>query len=211
MRPATILFAKAPIPGRVKTRLAALLGFERAAALHAAFVRDMLEKLHSLSDITDLELHTDMATDAWPEHSVTRKMQSDGHLQLKMFHALKYALQEGRTRAMIVGSDAPTLPCSHLRILLESTADVALGPSEDGGYYAISSRKVHPEMFRGVTWSTSAALEQTEQAVRLCGLTVERGAMWHDVDEPADLLRLARTPALPRHTAAWLLEQRLLQ
>src|SRR5689334_1007785 len=114
MRPAIILFARAPVPGRAKTRLAALLGDEAAALLHAAFVRDMLEKTSALSAAADLELHTDNVTDAWLDIPVTRRVQVEGGLELKMFHALRAALGEGRSGVMIVGTDAPSVPLEHL-------------------------------------------------------------------------------------------------
>jgi hypothetical protein len=103
----------------------------------------------------------------------------------------------GRPQAIILGSDSPTLPRGHIQRLLDSAADVALGPCEDGGYYAIACRRVHPEMFDGVQWSTPHVLEQTERAVRASGLSLERGDLWYDVDGPKDLARLMREPALP--------------
>jgi glycosyltransferase A (GT-A) superfamily protein (DUF2064 family) len=127
MRPAIILFAKAPLAGHVKTRLEDSLGQDATLALHEAFVLDMLDKLLTLSDFADIELHTDMKTDAWKRARVTAGEQFEGDLGLKMLHALSAGLSAGREQVCIVGSDAPTLPVSHLRILLASPADVALG------------------------------------------------------------------------------------
>lgn len=195
-----ILFAKAPVPGAVKTRLEILLGPHRASEFHAACVRDMLKMLVSFRAVADIELHTDTSTDAWPEAVVARNLQAPGDLGLRMFHALERALAAGRPQAMIIGGDAPTLPRAHLEGLLASPADVAFGPAEDGGYYAIACRRVQPEMFRGVDWSTAATLEQSERAARECGLTVARGATWYDIDAPEDLFRLAARAEAP----AWL-------
>lgn len=192
-----ILFAKAPMPGRVKTRLAAAIGAEQAAELYRAFVADAISKLAEFRDVADIELHTDTSTDAWTEQGVARDLQVAGGLELKLLHALAAALQSGRPQAMILGSDSPTLPRGHIQRLLDSAADVALGPCEDGGYYAIACRRVHPEMFGGVEWSTPHVLEQTERAVRATGLSVERGDLWYDVDGPDDLARLMKEPALP--------------
>jgi rSAM/selenodomain-associated transferase 1 len=200
-----ILFAKAPIPGRVKTRLAATIGAEHAAELYRAFVTDTIAKLAEFRDFADIELHTDTLTDAWSEPDVTRDLQAPGGLELKLLHALGGAIQSGRPQAIILGSDSPTLPRGHIQRLLDSAADVALGPCEDGGYYAIACRRVHPAMFAGVEWSTPHVLEQTERAVRATGLSVERGDLWYDVDGPEDLARLMQEPALPSCTsqAVW--------
>jgi uncharacterized protein len=192
-----ILFAKAPVPGRVKTRLAAAVGAEHVAGLYRAFVADTIAKLAEFKDSADIELHTDIPTDAWIDSGVTRDLQAAGGLELKLLHALTGAIQSGRPQAMILGSDSPTLPRGHIQRLLDSAADVALGPCEDGGYYAIACRRVHAEMFAGVEWSTPHVLEQTERAAQAAGLSVERGDLWYDVDGPEDLARLMRASALP--------------
>jgi glycosyltransferase A (GT-A) superfamily protein (DUF2064 family) len=90
---------------------------------------------------------------------------------------------------MVVGSDAPAIPEGHLRMLLASTADVALGPTEDGGFYAIATRRTHSAMFTGVEWSSGLELRQTIRACEACGLTVELGPRWFDIDTPEDLER----------------------
>jgi len=195
-----ILFAKAPVAGHVKTRLAAEIGARRAAELHRAFVADSLAKLKEFTSAADLQLHTDIPTDAWSELDVARDLQIPGGLQLKLLHALGQRLAAGRPQVIIFGSDSPTLPHAHVRKLLDSAADVALGPCEDGGYYAIACRRIHPDMFAGVEWSTPDALEQTERAARACGLSVERGDLWYDVDGPEDLARLMAEPELPSST-----------
>jgi len=197
MRPAIILFAKAPIAGHVKTRLEPALGTQATLALHEAFVLDMIEKLLPLGG---LEVHPDIATDVW----LPSQLQAPGDLGEKMLHAL-----DGRP-ACIIGSDAPTLPVTHVEALLASPADIALGPCEDGGFYAISCRRTHPEMFRGVEWSSASTLKQTEEAARRSRLTVERGPAWYDVDRIEDLRRLRDEPALPKHTRLWFNANKLL-
>lgn len=203
MLPVIILFAKAPVPGRVKTRLSPAIDLASAAELHRAFVLDMVESLLPLSETAELELSTDISTPAWPEVPVRRSLQAGGDLGARLYSAVSRALGLGRPRAVVLGSDSPTLPPAAVVELLAADADVALGPTEDGGYYGIACRRVHPEMFAGVRWSTPHTLADTALAVRRCGLSVAFGAPWFDVDEPSDLERLRQLPALPRHTAAW--------
>jgi rSAM/selenodomain-associated transferase 1 len=198
-----ILFAKSPLPGRVKTRLLPTLSPELAADLHSAFVRDMINRFHDLRG-THFELHTDTESDAWQDLAVTRKVQIRGDLGLKMVHALGVGLASGYDRVVIVGSDAPTVPVAHVTNLLESTADVALGPATDGGFYAIAARKTHECMFDGVTWSQADTMARTVHAIHRTGLTVELGAEWFDVDEPDDLEILLAASDVPPHTAACL-------
>jgi len=182
IRPTIIVFAKAPVAGRVKTRLRLPPG--EAARLHDRFVRAAV--LLCLDLDADVELHTDEPTGAWADLPVRRGLQVPGDLGAKMLAAL-------RSRSgpvMIVGSDAPTLPAGHLRRLLASPADVALGPTEDGGYYAILARRTADGMFEGVEWSSGRELEQTIRAAKKAGLSVETGDVWFDVDTPEDLRRV---------------------
>jgi hypothetical protein len=186
-RPLIILFARRPAIGRVKTRL----GLEPASALrlHHAFVRDALRMLEELKDV-DVELSTDEICDEWAEWRGARSVQRGGDLGRRMFGALACAIRAGRPKAMILGSDSPGLPRRHVLELVESRRDVAIGPTEDGGYYAIACRRVHAEMFSGVRWSCESSLKDTVRAIEACGFTVEVGSGWFDVDTPADLARL---------------------
>ena len=179
---AILLFAKAPVPGQVKTRLCPPLSPEQAAKLHRIFVAGTIRKTAAIAPV---QLYTDIPTDAWTEFIVARKLQCAGSLGARMFAAFSASCLP----AMILGCDAPHLPESHIGTLMKSEADVALGPAEDGGYWGIHCRRIHPQMFDGVEWSTRRACEQTMNASRACGLTVELGPLWWDVDTPADLAR----------------------
>jgi uncharacterized protein len=199
MPPVLIIFAKAPAPGKVKTRLVPPLSLEGAALLHDAFVRDTIELCQRVAALT-LELHTNIETDAWSDLEVPRKLQYEGDLGLKMLKALEHALQSGAPRAVVLGSDSPHLPPGHLGSLINSEADIVLGPSEDGGYYAISARRTHPQMFAHVRWSTSHALADTLTACAACHLTTALGPSWFDIDTPAELDRLIHSERIPPNT-----------
>lgn len=209
VRPVIALFAKAPVPGAVKTRLAPALGPTGAADLYQCFVRDALELLLRFQDRADVELHTDVLSDSWAEYGVTQQPQSQGDLGARMLYAIGKGLNAGRALAMIVGADSPGLPPPYIGALLESEADVTLGPTSDGGYYGIACRKIHRAMFAGIPWSTPAAAEATIRAARACGMSVALAPEYYDIDEPPDLALLARTP-LPTHTAGWVVRNRTL-
>ena len=183
MKPLIAVFAKAPIAGRVKTRLVPPLTPQQAAELHERLVADVWQRLPG--DALR-ELHTDQPTSAWPDIS-PRRLQSSGDLGARMFHALQTGLAAGHPRVAIVGGDIPEFPTSYLDRLLNAEADVALGPTFDGGYYAIICRRISPAMFDGVRWSTAHALADTLAACARAGLATFTGEPWHDVDRPEDL------------------------
>lgn len=192
-----ILFAKAPRVGQVKTRLIPALGADGAAKLHEAMVEHAWSRLRSAG--ADCELHTDVPTGAWI-HIHPRRLQAAGDLGSRLLAALENGLERG-CPVIITGSDAPGLPAGHLKRLMDGEADVTLGPTADGGYWAIACRRSHPRMFEGVRWSTRFALADTVQACQACGLSVAQGEAWFDIDEPVDLARLADYPDLARFAA----------
>jgi hypothetical protein len=183
MRPVILLFAKAPVPVRVKTRLAAGIGPQKAADLHRLFVNTMLNRLPKFGEV---ELHLDTLTDDFPSQNVSVALQSAGNLGDRMLNALT-----PRLPALLLGSDSPTVPDPHIAAMMEAEADVTLAPTDDGGYWAIAARRTHPAMFARVRWSTADALADTAAACRAAGLTVSLGPSWFDVDEPKDLGRIA--------------------
>ncbi|MBI4907272.1 MAG: TIGR04282 family arsenosugar biosynthesis glycosyltransferase [Acidobacteria bacterium] len=203
-RPLIILFAKAPAAGRVKTRLLPLLSPDQTVELHRAMVLDTLETLQRLRHIADIELHTDLPTNDWAVFPFPRRLQPDGGLGQRLWVTMARALGEGHARVLILGSDSPGLPAAHVTGLLESTADVKLGPTEDGGFYGISARRVTPEMFDGIRWSTAHTLADTRVALQRIGLSVETGEDWFDVDEPGDLIRLTTMGCAGLHLTSWL-------
>lgn len=190
VRPVIVLFAKAPIPGRVKTRLCPPLTHTEAADLHLRFSLQTLKKLSSFEPEAAVELHTDVDSDAWANLPVTIRLQCEGNLADRMLHAVHLTGAPARLpfHVMIVGSDAPDLPVEHLAEILRSETDVTLGPTEDGGYYAIAFRRMPPaEVFAGVRWSTEHALADTIHSAEACGLTTSLGPRWWDIDSGEDL------------------------
>lgn len=124
-----------------------------------------------------------------------RRQRGDG-LGERLRHAFDAAFSDGASRALAVGSDHPTLPPAHLERAFEELeeADAVLGPTADGGYYAVGLRSAAwpaaAEIFRDVPWSTPEVLEATEARARRSGLVVRRLPSWYDVDEPHELGRL---------------------
>ena len=91
------------------------------------------------------------------------RAQARGGLGARLADAFARAFGRGATRVAIVGSDVPGVTRETALRALDALgdADVVLGPAEDGGYYLIALREPHPELVRGIDWSTPAVLAQT--------------------------------------------------
>lgn len=192
-----LLFTKPAREGRVKTRLVGDLTPAEAAALHTAFLDDLLDRLRD----GRFDLRLAWALDPGepvPADSlsgVPGVRQEGEDLGERLFRTLAAAAEEVPAVAAL-GSDHPTLPLDVVHdafARLEAGADAVLGPAEDGGYYLIALRAaaVVPRLFEGIAWSTDRVFSETLARCRELGFRVELLPRASDVDTPDDLRRLA--------------------
>lgn len=209
---AVALFAKAPRAGMVKTRLARDLSPQAAAEFHRLSTLAMWARLIG-SPAHDAFLYCDVR---WAEFEAVAdggrfRLQRGSDLGQRMGLCLEELLGDGYGKALIVGSDAPTLPWAQLgeaAAALDS-ADLVLGPSEDGGFTLIGATRVAATMFRGVPWSRSDTRRACVAAAQDAGLkAVETRTKGYDVDTLSDLRRLAHDAGLPASLESWLLPYR---
>lgn len=178
----------------MKTRLIGALTPAQAAALHQAFLDDLLDRLREGS----FELRLAWALEpgeAVPEGPFPGVRQEGEDLGERLYRALAAAGTEVASVAAL-GSDHPTLPLATVHdafARLEAGADAVLGPAEDGGYYLIALRAdaVVPRLFEGIAWSTDRVFPETVARCRELGLRLELLPRASDVDTPEDLRRLA--------------------
>ena len=209
---AVALFAKAPRAGMVKTRLARDLSPQAAAEFHRLSTLAMWARLVDLP-AHEAFLYCDVR---WAEFEAIAdggrfRLQRGGDLGQRMRLCLEELLGDGYGKALIVGSDAPTLPLAQLGEAADAldSADVVLGPSEDGGFTLIGATRVAAAMFRGVTWSRPDTRRVCLAAVQGAGLkAVETRAKGYDVDTLPGLKRLAHDVGLPASLESWLLRFR---
>jgi len=201
-----LIFAKAPVPGQVKTRLAGHLGTRGAAGLYQKLLHRTLRIAHA-ARLCPLELWC--APDARHgcfiacrrEYGARLRRQGAGDLGRRMNHALNRTLAAGHP-AVLIGGDCASLGEAELRAafsLLTAGYEAVLGPAADGGYLLIGLNRPGPALFRGVAWGTPTVLAATRRRLRRAGMNwVELPPGW-DVDTPADLRRLRRSgpPAAP--------------
>jgi len=203
------IFAKEPVPGQVKTRLARAIGEREAAIVHARLVEATVVTAVAAraSGVVDrIELWCAPAADApafaaWRDrHRVVLRTQAGADLGGRMRDALDAALASG-SRAILIGTDCPVLDVAYLAQAAAALDDhdAVFGPVEDGGYVLVGlARSV--DVFSGVPWSTSQTMEATRVRVRAVGATWHELPVLWDVDEPADLARWETLAA--RHAPA---------
>jgi rSAM/selenodomain-associated transferase 1 len=200
---AVLVFAKAPIPGRVKTRIASVLGASGAARLYERVAVQCLETAIA-ARIGPVELWcAPETTHPWFAALATRyglglAPQQGQNLGERMHHALADAL--GRYgQAVLIGTDCPALTREDLaqaHAWLHGGLDAVFGPAEDGGYILVGLTRAEVALFQGIAWSTAEVMAATRDRLRSLGLRFAELPMRWDLDRPEDLDRLAADPRL---------------
>lgn len=217
-----VLFARAPVAGGVKTRLAGALGFQGATRLYRAFLEDAARVypsgpwepvLYADPDPEDPSL-VSIFGPPW-----RREAQVEGDLGRRLSQAFHAERSRGAVAVLAVGSDHPALARASLVALFDAVhrdGDAAVIPARDGGYCAIAlSAQVDPSAaFDEIPWSSPDTLAVTLERMDRRGIEVAVLDPGYDVDRPEDLERLRRDLArrdpmeddYPRSTAVALAE-----
>lgn len=193
-----VVFAKAPVPGRVKTRLIPALGADGAAALAARLLEHALAQARAAA-LGPVELCADpgpshpafdRARARWP--GLHAAEQGAGDLGQRMARALARHLDAGAPRVLLIGTDAPALDAPRLREAARALgdADAVVVPALDGGYALIGLTRPAPALFEGVAWSTPGVLAATRRRAAAAGLRLAELAPLADIDRPEDLRHL---------------------
>lgn len=195
-----LVFARAPIAGRVKTRVAQRLGAQGAAQLHKRLTRTAV-RIARAAGCGAVEVHVTQPHAFFRTLKAGVRRQRGADLGERMHQALRRALRL-RRRALLMGTDCPVLKPQALRRAarwLQGGADVVLAPAEDGGYTLIAARRISAQVFANVDWGTPEVMRQTQRNIARAGLRARLlPAVW-DVDRPSDLDRLRAL----RFSSAW--------
>ena len=191
-----IVLARAPLPGRAKTRLIPALGGYGAARVHARLLRRTVATVCQLDGArVTLRVAPAVGHPLFAQlrraHGLRLRAQSGGDLGRRMQQALASELADS-SAAVLVGSDCPGLAGDDLRTALralQSGMDAVLGPALDGGYWLIGLRRPSAAVFQGVDWGSSRVAAQTRQRMRRLGWRWLELAPRGDLDRPADLRR----------------------
>lgn len=209
-----VIMAKAPKPGRVKTRLAQSFPLTAVTAFYRCLLDDTMTLARSLGNVevaimcpgSDLD---ELACLAGEQMCVVAQKGEGLAAGLTSVFAHFAA---GHRRVIAFNSDSPHLPASVLEDAFKVLAahDIVIGPTHDGGYYLIGAKATHPALFENDGMGTTNALEALLARARTLALSVGFTAPFYDIDVASDLARLAAelrlAPARAPRTAAWLTE-----
>ncbi len=193
-REVVLVFIRAPLPGTVKTRLAATLGDQAALAVYRWLVERTLHALGasprswSLRALVAGDLN---ALGGWRALVDDVRPQCEGDLGARMGEAMGDALREGFARVVIVGTDCPTLDAETVRTAMDALHAVpaVMAPALDGGYYLLGGSTTLP-VFEGIPWSTEVVAAETRTRLAQAGLSWRELPAASDIDRAEDLRHL---------------------
>jgi uncharacterized protein len=214
--------AKAPRPGKVKTRLSPPLTPEQSSALNICFIQDTTENIHEVTQaapsaglIAYTPVGDEAAFDGLLPSGFRLVAQRGEGFGERLFHVSEDLFSCGFGAVCLIDSDSPTMPQRALLQAVESLLRpgdrMVLGGSDDGGYYLIGIKHPHRRLFEQIDWSTDRVFAQTLERAQEISLEAELLPAWYDVDDGATLERLRLELACPagagydaRHTRAYL-------
>lgn len=188
---ALAVFAKPPVEGRVKTRLAAELGPREAAAVYRELAERAFDAARRFAAAGgSAYLFYDGEPDSFSVSSGlwTRRQRGEG-LGERLARAHELLFADGFSRVVTIGTDCPDVDASRLRGAFDALKERAavFGPSEDGGYWLVGQSVPEPGLFADVDWSTERVLAQSLERAERLELSVGRLETLRDIDTPADL------------------------
>lgn len=191
---ALAVMAKAPVAGKVKTRLTPFLSSKGAAELYRCLLLDLLESLRSFREADLFIAFTPVeAASFFKEIAGFACFPQQGQdLGERMNHAFMELSNKGYRNIVLVASDLPVFPARFLEdafAILEGPEEnsVILGPSRDGGYYLIGMSRLINEIFHGIPWSSESVLPATIEKLASLGIQICLAPRWFDIDTLADL------------------------
>ncbi len=159
-----LVFIKNAELGKVKTRLAAGVGDEKALYIYKKLVRNTKKAAQSVGAKKELWYSGFIPQkDDWPEEEFQKKVQKGENLGERMEFAFKKGFESGFKKIVIVGGDCPELKDRHIEKAFKALeqSEAVLGPANDGGYYLLGMNQFILKLFEEKPWGTSKVLEQT--------------------------------------------------
>lgn len=195
-----ILLMKYPEKGKVKTRLASMIGDSLSLRLYISFVKDTIaiikkSKIDFVISLDPFSKKNSLSSRFKIKQKKIIKQRGQS-LDQKIINSFKYVIDHdpNKEKIIIIGSDSPDLPISYISSSFKilSKKDVVIGPSKDGGFYLIGiKRRVFEEkIFKNIPWSTEDVTSRVSQNLDSMNLSYGHLPQWSDIDTSADLISL---------------------
>lgn len=192
---ALVVVAKAPVVGKVKTRLCPPLTYEQATSLYSGFLLDTIEIALQVANSAVLAVcpskeDAEQLAELLPG-TVSYIVQNNPGLTDALLTSFEQCLAMGYQKVLCISSDNPTLPTSYLEqaIAKLDEVEVVLGPSEDGGYYLIGAKAPYPILLEDMVWSTDTVLKETLERATSANISHALLPLWYDLDTYQELAR----------------------
>lgn len=185
---ALIIFIKNPAKGKVKTRLAATVGDDKALEIYLELLKHTRQIATQTKASRFLYYSNKIVQqDEWSDQIFHKKLQTGEDLGLKMANAFREVLQD-HSKAVIIGSDCASLDAGIVQKAFDllDRHDFVMGPAVDGGYYLLGMRRFQPEVFQGIAWSTEDVGSATLLKIDELGKSYSLLPLLSDIDFEAD-------------------------
>ncbi|PKP40147.1 MAG: glycosyltransferase [Bacteroidetes bacterium HGW-Bacteroidetes-13] len=159
-----LIFARNPVLGKVKTRLAKSIGDENALEIYQHLLKHTVSVTKGLkADKRVCYSEKLVDDDIWPNEIFLKTVQSGNDLGQRMQHAFQTAFEEGYQRVVVIGTDLLELKQTHIEEAFRKldNCDFVFGPADDGGYYLLGMREIIPKLFTQKKWGTNSVLEDS--------------------------------------------------
>jgi rSAM/selenodomain-associated transferase 1 len=196
MRKALLIFIKNPALGKVKTRLAKTVGPHNALKIYQYLLEHTMEITFELDNVDKFLFYNEFipTKDEWPSHMYQKELQHGNDLGAKMKNAFDKVFDENYSKAVLIMPDCPKMTDTLLDKAFRAldTNDFVLGPTNDGGYYLIGMKNLHPEVFDNKTYGTDHVLDDAINVINSLGKTYFKLPALTDVDMEEDLGKLRK-------------------
>jgi len=190
-----IIFLKNPKPKKVKTRLGKSIGYASSARIYKKMAETIIKNTKSKSyqqEIFYAPKKEFTSIKKWLGSDQILQPQTGRFLGMKMSKAFKKNFDQGKSKVILIGSDAPLIDKNLIKEALSrlDANDAVIGPSADGGYYLLGLSCYLPSLFIDIDWSTPAVFNQTISALNKAGKSYSILRKHFDIDTEEDLVKL---------------------
>lgn len=191
MKKALITFVKAPVPGKVKTRLQADISKARTVRIYKSFITEIAGRFSGLKGV-DRFLGCAPSTEhpflieIADKYRMKTFNQRGNNLGKKIVNAFDDHFQKGYSKIVLIGSDSPTIPKEYITMAFKELDknDLVIGPCCDGGMYLVGAKKrIDAGLFRNIPWDSSDVLNLIMKKIFRKKVRFSLLPFWYDVDD----------------------------